>query len=566
MCGIVGIWSKESLPERGDFADLLSALAHRGPDDHWSSTLHNLYYGSTRLAIVNTSVPLKNDSESDSTDVLLNGEIWNYRDLAAQHGVAEPVSERRVIRELYEKLGKDFVCHLDGVFALVIVDRLREEVHIYRDPVGVKPIFCWIDSSQRAFIFSSDAKTICQWKQFNPEINEHYLMNEYVVGFSDYEENLFKGVRQIRPCSSLTLSIRGGSLRPSVSEYVSSRVSPRPMAWSEENQFDALQRAVWHQYQHCDYLPIGLLLSGGIDSSLLLFIARSMGLRDVVCFYCGTDTSPDYFFANRVAREAGYEIRHFTLSAPQIWPELASSCYCMSGTNSLLPHVCRKIKGMSPEIRVLWSGEGADELFGGYPCHGSATELLESWKRKMAQTSLRTSLMTRIEQIWTERLKELDRRTEVFRLYMDEQLVNAHLVPHDYAGMAVSVEIRLPFLDLHNVEMSRCMPATLVLGSERKVVLKSLLRRLSGISEDSFYDREKMGLLHGYIDVIHDLRQMAYLLQRNHNWTEMETGYFMGPFQRIWYQLVSRVFVGTKRCSPNASYTGPIWHDLEVPN
>ena len=554
MCGVVGIWTNEFSPQRREFDDLLAALEHRGPDDRWSSTLHNLRYGSTRLAIVDTDVSLKDDSESESTDVLLNGEIWNYRELAERYAVREPVSERRVIRELYEELGRDFVCHLDGVFALVIVDKLREEVHIYRDPLGVKPIFYWVDSSQRAFIFSSDAKTICKWTPFDPEINHEHLVNEHVLGFSDYRENLFKGMRQIEPQSFLTLSIGGGSLSVSTSNYASSRVSQGATTWSEENQLDALRGAVWCQYRHCDRLPIGLLLSGGVDSSLLLFIARSMGLRDVVCFYCGTESSPDYFWANRVAREAGYEIRHFALSAPEIWEELANSCYCMSGTNSLLPHVCRKIKTMFPDIRVVWSGEGADELFGGYPCHGSAAELLDSWKRKLAQTKLRTYLTTRVERICSERANELDKRMDIFRLYKDEQLVNAHLVPHDYAGMAASVEIRLPYLDLRNVEMSQRIPTGLVLGPERKVVLKNLLRRLSGISEASFYDREKMGLLHGYIGVIHELRRMAHVLERNRNWEEAPTDYISGPYQRVWYELVRRVFVEPRRLRPETTY------------
>jgi asparagine synthetase B (glutamine-hydrolysing) len=217
---------------------------------------------------------------------------------------------------------------------------------------------------------------------------------------------------------------------------------------------------------------------------------------------------------------------------------------------------------MFPEIRVVWSGEGADELFGGYPCHGSATELLGSWKRKMAQTKLRTSLIAAVERICSETGDEFDKRTKVFRLYKDEQLVNAHLVPHDYAGMAASVEIRLPYLDLGNVEMSERVPAGLVLGWQRKVVLKDVLRRLSGISAPSFYEREKMGLLHGFMGVIYELRQMAHLRERNRNSEEAATKYSSGPYQRLWYELVHRVFLGPGRCHPNTTYPPLHWKSL----
>jgi len=565
MCGILGIWSKGPASDQTEFDGLFHTLAHRGPDESWSSKFHNFQYGATRLAIVDAGVSLSDDSESETTDVLLNGEIWNYRDLAQRYGV-EPVSERRVIRELYERVGLEFICHLDGVFAAVIVDKARQQIHVCRDPVGVKPAFWWTDSSRRAFIFSSDVKTICQWKRFNPEVNEEYLINEHVVGFSDYEENLFNGIRQIKPGSCLTLSIRGDSLGTTVSEYESLLARQEPVGWSEKCHLDVLQQAVWDQYKHCDRLPIGLLLSGGVDSSLLLFIARSMGLREIVCFYCGSDTSPDYYWANRVSREAGYEIRNFNLSASQVWTELASSCYYMSGTNSLLPHLCRKIKTISPEIRVLWSGEGADELFGGYPCHGNATGLLQSWQEKIARTKRRTALANRVEQIWAMRLDELNLRMEIFKLYREEQLVNAHLVAHDYAGMAASVEIRLPFLDLHNVALARCIPATLVSGSLRKEVLKNLLRSVSGISDDSFYNRTKIGLLHGYIEVVCELRQLAQLLEQQPGWADMQTAYCKGPFQRIWYQLVHRVFAGPNRCGLGSAYQGGDWQEEEVAN
>jgi asparagine synthase (glutamine-hydrolysing) len=549
MCGIVGVWSRRGLADQ-ECCRLLRTLAHRGPDESWISSYCHLGYGSTRLAIVDSSVPLSPSTGSEYIDVLFNGELWNYRDLAKRYGVARPISERKVLRALYQQLGRNFAVHLDGVFALVVVDKARQEVHLYRDPVGVKPLFYWTDPTGEALVFSSDVKTICQSKSFRPVFNRDYLANEFVLGFTDYDENLFEGIRQIKPGSCLTLSLRGDSADVTLSDYGSLSRRREPSEWTEDDQLGALQEAVYLQFQHCEHFPIGLLLSGGIDSSLLLFLARSMGLKEIVCFYCGSETSPDYVWAHRVAALGGYEIRHLHLSAPQVWRELAETCYIMSGTNSLLPHLCRQIKVLYPEMKVLWSGEGADELFGGYPCHGDATQLLGSWENKIAQVGYSTALLRSVERIWTEGLNDLQQRNEVFRLYQEEQLVNAHLVAHDYGGMASSLEIRLPFLDLANVGLTYNIPSDQVLGLERKGILKKFLREISGIPDDAFYHREKLGLLHGYIGVVHELRRMAHETELQERWVGNERAFSKGPFQRFWYELVRRVFVDTKPSHP----------------
>jgi asparagine synthase (glutamine-hydrolysing) len=550
MCGIVGVWSRQGLGEHQECCRLLRTLTHRGPDERWISSYRHLGYGSTRLAIVDSSVPLSPSTESDSIDVLFNGEIWNYRDLAERYGVAQPISERKVLQALYQKLGRNFAAHLNGVFALVVVDKVRQEVHLYRDPVGVKPIFYWTDPTGEALVFSSDVKTICQSKPFRPVINRDYLANEFVLGFTDYDENLFEGIRQIKPGSCLTLSLQDDSVDMTLSDYESLPSRRQRGEWAEDHHLAVLQKAVYLQFRHCEHFPIGLLLSGGIDSSLLMFLASSMGLKDLVCFYCGSETSPDYVWAHRVAAVAGYEIRHLHLSAPQIWRELAETCYAMSGTNSLLPHLCRQIKTLYPGIKVLWSGEGADELFGGYPCHGDATQLLASWEEKIAQVGHSTALLRRVERIWTEDLNNLEQRTEVFRLYQEEQLVNAHLVAHDYGGMACSLEIRLPFLDLANVGLAGNIPSNEVLGLERKGILKKFLRKISGIPDEAFYHREKLGLLHGYIGVVHELRRMAGEMELQQSWAGNEGAFSKGPFQRFWYELVRRVFVDTRSSHP----------------
>ena len=154
MCGILGTWSLSDTRNDSDFACLLETLASRGPDEVWSSRWKGLSYGSTRLAIVGSDHALRSNSESESTAVLLNGEIWNYRDLAKRHGIVGDISELTVITKLYERLGPGFVCHLDGVFAIAIIDKIRNQVLVCRDPVGVKPVFWWIAGDRQHAIFS----------------------------------------------------------------------------------------------------------------------------------------------------------------------------------------------------------------------------------------------------------------------------------------------------------------------------------------------------------------------------------------------------------------------------
>ncbi len=541
MCGILGVWSVSGAHCDPDFKYLLETLAPRGPDEVWFSRWKDICYGSTRLAIVDSDTRLSSLSETESTAVLLNGEIWNYRDLAKEYGIVRDICELTVIQALYAQLGPDFVRHLDGVFAIAIIDKIRDQVLVYRDPVGVKPAFWWIDSNGQHVIFSSEAKTICCWPRFKPSINQNYRVNEYVLGFSDYEDNLFEEMRQVPPSSWLRLNREGARILACTHRYESATLRPKAYEASESEQLRILQHAVLRQYEHCERFPIALLLSGGIDSTLLLFIARSLNLTDIVCFYCGRESGQDHLWAQSVAKIAGYELRTFGLTAEQIWADLPEACWSMSGIDSRLPHVFGGIKDLCPEVRIAWSGEGADELYGGYPCYFSAREQFYSWYAKILTLKQQTPLLDRVVEHYQHVQEGADPGVELLEFYKGEQLVNNHLVPHDHAGMAHSMEVRVPFLDLANIEFARTRSLEWLHRGPHKALLKSLVRKLSGISDERFYERPKQGLLHAYVDELRLLRQSAFEASKRS--ASKMADLDLGPFHRFWYGLVEEIFV-----------------------
>jgi asparagine synthase (glutamine-hydrolysing) len=287
------------------------------------------------------------------------------------------------------------------------------------------------------------------------------------------------------------------------------------------------------------------MLSGGIDSSLLVFLAKRLKLEGLVCIYTGSSNSEDWQWAQRVARIAGYPIIRIALNRASIGA-LPEACYYLSGVGSVLYFISKAIRSELRDIKVVWCGEGADELYGGYYYYATPNHVFDAIKRRAIQARQTTSMIERAL-VFIRDAENFSTEAEcLLSLNLNEQLVNGHLVPLDFAFMANSMELRVPFLDQRVVQLAASLPSQHKVGPrDQKPLLKEVLRRISGIEDPTFYDRKKLGLLHGASRLLSGFRAASAEAEERNALSQHLPfeSLLAGPFQRRFYQTIHETFV-----------------------
>src|SRR5215204_1338133 len=295
MCGIAGFVNLDGAPASADvLAAMTGTIRHRGPDDHAVLRLSLLNgapergpdtaLGFQRLSILDRSVNGRQPmaSADGSIVILFNGAIYNAFEERAElerNGYRFRTStDTEVILALYERLGLDRMLErLNGMFAIVIVDTRRGAVHLLRDRVGIKPLY-WVQCGA-TLLFASEAKAFLAHPAFCPEIDpaqvDELLVFRYIAG----EQTLLKGVRQVPPGHRLTIT--AGAVTEA--RYWSIPDYSEKLQLSREDAVDQLDHLLRRsvQSQLRSDVPLGGQLSGGVDSSLVTLMARSLGGTDV---------------------------------------------------------------------------------------------------------------------------------------------------------------------------------------------------------------------------------------------------------------------------------------------
>jgi asparagine synthase (glutamine-hydrolysing) len=276
MCGVAGIYFLDAKPPdaRQRAQAMAAAIAHRGMDDQGVFENEHVVLAHQRLSIIDLETghqPMSN--EDGSIVVACNGEIYNFKDLRkelqARGHTFSTSSDTEVLVHLYEDLGLDMFDRLNGIFAFALWDNREKRLILARDHFGVKPLHIYQDKS--CVLFGSEVKAILADANVTPTINKqsvHYFMNlRYVPG----RETLFKGVERLLPGEYAVVSDRG--LRRAFYWTV-----PRPDS-SELTEAEAIDGIRCHlqesvSRQLVSDVPVGIYLSGGMDSSSILAMAR----------------------------------------------------------------------------------------------------------------------------------------------------------------------------------------------------------------------------------------------------------------------------------------------------
>lgn len=543
MCGIVGVASRYAQADRQWLAAGCGTLAHRGPDDagEWWSPDGRVGLGHRRLSILDLSLAGHQPMHvcEHSLSLVFNGEIYNFAELRRQlegRGRAfRSRSDTEVLLAAYEAWGTDCLQRLNGMFAFALYDAARQRLFCARDRAGEKPFF--YRHTGDSLLFASELKALladpAAPRRVDPAALECYLGMGYVPG----ARCILQGYSKLPPAHALLFDVADGSLRswrywalPELDEAAARGAAVDETALVAELEL-LLEDAVGRQL--VADVPVGVLLSGGVDSSLITAMAarRSRHVQTFTISFPGHNGLDESAHARLIAEHFG--TRHVQLEAQpttaDLIPRLARQYDEPVVDSSMIPtwlvsHLVRQ------HCAVALGGDGGDELFGGYGHYSrllnmearlgrvprpvrrmvsrGATALLpvglrgRNWLQALG-TDLHSGVPlvanyfdararhrllsgiapadTPVEQVFAERVPAgtdlLQRATRMdFGNYLAEDI----LVKVDRASMSSSLEVRAPFLDVRLIEFAfRRVPTSLKATARgRKILLKRLCDRL----------------------------------------------------------------------------------------
>lgn len=504
MCGIFGILSKQPL----DFPDIMgkmgASLSHRGPDDEGFYSDSKVMLGNRRLSIIDVAHG-KQPMFSDDLSIIIvqNGEIYNYVELRKElinRGVRfRTDSDTEVILRLYEAEGVEFVKRLNGMFAIAIWDKNTYSMHLYRDRLGIKPLF--FCDTEAGVCFASEIRGLLAiGVPATPRVEaiHHYLSFNFVPPTI----TMFDGIENVPAGGAVTIAegriTQWQWWQPS---FITIQKSDKD--WIEEFK-DTLADAV-RIHLRSD-MEVGAFLSGGIDSSSVVALAAKHVNPPMHSFSIGFkearfDESP---YAKQVAAEYSTAHHNAVLSSEMIsmWPKVIYHAEQPHGDASFIPTYALS-QMAAQKVKVVVTGDGSDELFAGYERYAAFMEKHSSDKNDEFEHAYfaNQGLLAHKEKLalyteqWQKYFEPLDSFylmqkdfADVRSLYpvnrmswidMKWLLPGNNLIKPDRMGMAVGLEARVPFLDTRIIDMALSMPSSLKLrGSNGKYILKEAMRDL----------------------------------------------------------------------------------------
>lgn len=371
MCGIAGIaGGSRNAVHHDEIKAMCDALIHRGPDDVGYFVEGNIGMGMRRLAIIdldNGQQPAWN--ESRDVCVVLNGEIYNYQELRLElitkGHVFHTGSDTEVIVHLYEEMGEAFAERLRGMFAIAIWDKQQELLLLVRDRLGIKPLY--YTQAHGRLLFASEMKALLQLPDIKKQFNWAAVSYYFSFLSTPADESILAGIHKLKPGYLLRLPKSGV---PELKQYWDVQFTPDHTR-SEEETVGMLREKLDDAVRFCmvSDVPVGAFLSGGIDSSTVVALMARQQSAAVKTFSIGF-SSVEYDesrFAREVASALGTDHHEMILHADTaaLMTELTWYLDEPFGDSSVIPtYMVSQLA--AKHVKVILSGDGGDELFGGY--------------------------------------------------------------------------------------------------------------------------------------------------------------------------------------------------------
>ncbi|WP_195237087.1 asparagine synthase (glutamine-hydrolyzing) [Romboutsia sp. 1001285H_161024_C4] len=538
MCGFVGFIDKNSDKEN-ILNNMLEAIVHRGPDEMGTFINEDIALGFRRLSIIgvdNGLQPLYN--EDNSLVLVFNGEIYNYKELRDEliekGHIFKTQTDSEVLIHAYEEFGKFMVKKLRGMFAFSIWDKKAKTLFAARDPFGIKPFYySRIDNDK--LLFGSEIKSFLAYKDFKKEVNKEALKPYLTFQYSVLDETFFKGVYKLKPGHYMIY--KNGELK--IREYFDVEFKNEEISLDESIKRIENVVAESVDIHKNSEVPVGSFLSGGVDSSYI-----TASLMPAKTFSVGFEE--DNFNESGLAKDLSdmLEIKNIQklLTSEECFENLSTILYHMDEPQSnpsciplyFLSKLARE------HVTVVLSGEGADEIFGGYEWYDDDDRLkkykkLPSFIRKpLAMTAKklpyfkgRTTIIrggSKVEDYFIgqafifeekeansilkpnyknapsikditkpiyDKVSHMDDLTKKQYLDLKLWLAGDILLKADKMSMAHSLELRVPFLDIEVMKVGETIPPKYrVNNGTTKLALREAAKNKL---PDAWAKREKKG-------------------------------------------------------------------------
>lgn len=534
MCGIAGIYNfRSGRPAApSELRAMGACLAHRGPDDEGYYEEGPLGLAHKRLTILDTSRRGRQPmfTEDGQLAITFNGEVYNFlelrSELEAQGHTFQTQTDTEVILRLYQTEGEDMLEKLNGMFTFAIWDRRTKSLFIARDRLGIKPLYYTVAPDGLAF--ASEIKAILAVSSGRPRVNLEMLDAYMSVGYVPTERTLFAGIEKLQPGWCMRIDRDGPHLR----QYWDLKPETEEMSEDEciQRSLGLLRDSVRLQLR--SDVPLGVFLSGGVDSSAVVALMHEMGIKDIRTFTVAYDFGPEFDetrYARQVAKKFNTIHREVFVTPEDFRDFIPSLVWHMDEpvTESAAISLFFVSKLAREDVVVVLSGEGSDEVFGGYPIY-KYMQALERYRRlpEPLRRGLINPLLNRLGGKWNkytelsnqplakrytgvsfyetpvknalyrpevrnqingsampglvgryyEKTEGLDPLLRMMYLDVKSWLPDDLLIKADKMTMATSVELRVPFLDHRVVELGGRIPPRLrVKGWETKYILKKAM-------------------------------------------------------------------------------------------
>jgi asparagine synthase (glutamine-hydrolysing) len=505
MCGICGEFrfdANKSDPQT--IYKMMDHLAARGPDDSGSFFSEAIGLGHRRLSIIDLSSRAHQPmfDQTLSLSLVFNGTIYNYRQLRReliQYGhqfVSE--SDTEVILKSYAQWGETCVNHFDGMFAFGLWDSHKQQLLLARDRLGIKPLYYTENTNSLRFASTLPALLAAGGVDTNidPIALHHHLTLHAVV---PAPRTILQGIRKLAPGTILIVNSKGKT----VQRYWTLSANRPETALSESQWIEAthaaLKTAVDSHRLAAD-VPVGVLLSGGLDSSLLVGLLAET-TDNLLTFSVGFEDAPEergseFEYSDQVVARYNTNHHRYTIPNNQVLTRLPEAIAAMSEPMVAQDAVAFYLlaEQVSQTVKVVQSGQGADEVFAGYfwfplmqAAQGSDLERFRPFYFDRTHEEFLQTVNPdyhgedHTSQLVTDLLAQKGAETfldKVLRMDVTTLIVDDPVKRVDNMTMAWGLEARVPFLDHNLVELAATMPPTLKLKQNGKYPLKAIARQL----------------------------------------------------------------------------------------
>ena len=518
MCGLFGALSFDASSIPPEQAEAMSArVARRGPDDRGEYYDGPVMLGHRRLSIIDLS-PAGHQPMADASGryhIVFNGTIYNYPELREQLiGMGyrfNSHSDTEVILNAYAHWGDDCVELLHGMFAFAIWNSERRNLFLARDRMGIKPLY--YARSPAGFYFASNPQALLATGLFATDIDPvglHHQLSLHAVIPAPH--TLIRSIRKCRPAYYMNVAADGEISEQRYWNLVARRPAERLSAeeWNRAIH-DALMQAVRKRLTIAD-VPVGVLLSGGLDSSLLVALLDEAGQHDIRTFSIGFEDQPEergneFEYSDPVAERYATDHQKFLVPNDEVLTRLPEAVEAMAepmfGQDAIAFYLLSE--QVSRSVKVVQSGQGADEVFAGYFWYAQMwaaqnedplTRFASRYIDRDHDEYLQTVAAAYRGEDYTSPLIEDNLRSAdadsfldaVLRFDVTTLIVDDPVKRVDNMTMAWGLEARVPFLDHHLVELAASCPPELKLKHGGKGVLKEIAR---GRIPDAVIDRPK---------------------------------------------------------------------------